>query len=153
MPGELRWRSHDTIGVLAMDDAGALAGACSTSGTPFKVPGRVGDSPIIGSGLYVDPAAGGATGTGSGELIMGVCGAHLVVEEMRRGASPLESIVEVLRRVERNYSIEPHHQVAMIAIARNGQWGAGALRKGFLAVVHDETGCRVTEPEYVHRDD
>ncbi len=150
---ELRWRDHDTVGVLARESTGALAGACSTSGTPFKVPGRVGDSPIIGSGLYVDPEAGAATGTGTGELIMGVCGAHLAVEHMRRGASPVDAIAEVLRRVERSYALQPHHQVAMIAIGRDGRWGAAALRKGFLAVIHDDAGCRIVEPEYVHRDD
>ncbi|MDA0803191.1 MAG: isoaspartyl peptidase/L-asparaginase [Planctomycetota bacterium] len=151
--GELRWREHDTVGVLTRDSGGRLAGACSTSGTPFKVPGRVGDSPIIGSGLFVDPGAGAATGTGTGELIMGVCGAHLAVEEMRRGAGPTEAIIEVLRRVDRSYSILPHHQVAMIAIHADGRWGSAALRKGFLAVIHDEAGCRTVEPEYVHRAD
>ena len=91
--------SHDTVGVLAMDAAGEFAGACSTSGTAFKVPGRVGDSPIIGHGLYVDPRVGAAVATGLGELVMGVCGTFLAVEAMRRGAAPLEAAVEVLERI------------------------------------------------------
>ena len=81
-------RYHDTVGVLAIDARGQMAGACSTSGLPFKVPGRVGDSPIIGHGLYVDPRRGAAVATGTGELIMGVCGSFLAVELMGRGASP-----------------------------------------------------------------
>ena len=71
---EDRWKHHDTIGAIGLDGQGVLAGACSTSGAPFKQPGRVGDSPIIGHGLYVDPDGGAAVATGSGELIMGVCG-------------------------------------------------------------------------------
>ena len=78
-------RFHDTVGVLAIDERGQMAGACSTSGLPFKVPGRVGDSPIIGHGLYVDPRRGAAVCTGDGELIMGVCGGFLAVERMGRG--------------------------------------------------------------------
>ena len=81
-------RFHDTVGSLAMDPLGQIAAACSTSGLPFKLPGRVGDSPIVGHGLYVDPRRGAAVCTGEGELIMGVCGGFLAVETMGRGESP-----------------------------------------------------------------
>ncbi len=143
---EARWRNHDTIGTLCIDTHGTLAGACSTSGMPFKVPGRVGDSPIIGHGLYCDPAAGAATATGAGELVMGVCGSFLAVESMRRGASPLEAVVEVLERIRSAYTLEPHHQVALIALRPDGSWGAAALRSGFRIAVRDPAGSRIVEP-------
>lgn len=124
-------RHHDTIGVLALDRAGTLAGACSTSGTPYKLPGRVGDSPIIGHGLYVDPAVGGATATGAGELIMGICGSFLVVEQLRGGRTPLEAIQFALLRIAEGGELAPHHQVAFLALRRDGVWAAGALRDGY----------------------
>ena len=148
---ESRWDGHDTIGTLALDGAGTLAGACSTSGTPFKLPGRVGDSPIIGHGLYVDTASGGgaATATGTGELIMAVCASFLVVESMRRGASPLEAIRVALERITSRAALKPHHQVALLALDHAGGWASGALRPGFLCSVRDRDGSRVVEPNFV----
>ena len=151
--GEQRWQGHDTIGSIALGCDGRLAGACSTSGTPYKVPGRVGDSPIIGHGLYVDPSAGAATATGSGELIMGVCGAFLAVECMRRGASPKEAAQCVVERIGSTYRIEPHHQTAFIVVAPDGQWSSAALRGGFLAACRDERGARLVPAEFVLRAD
>lgn len=151
--GEHRWQGHDTIGSIALGCDGRLAGACSTSGTPYKVPGRVGDSPIIGHGLYVDPSAGAATATGSGELIMGVCGAFLAVECMRRGASPKEAAQCVVERIGSTYRIEPHHQTAFIVVAPDGQWSSAALRGGFLAACRDERGARLVPAEFVLRAD
>ena len=148
-PDEAAWRHHDTIGCLALDARGVLAGGCSTSGTPFKVPGRVGDSPIIGHGLYVDPEVGGATATGTGELIMGVCGAFLVVESMRRGASAEEAVREAALRVAKSYALEPHHQAAFLAMSRDGTVAAAALRPGYRTSVRDESGARTVEPEFV----
>lgn len=150
---ERRWVGHDTIGVLVRDRAGVLAGACSTSGTPFKLPGRVGDSPIIGHGLYVDPGAGAAVATGTGELISAVCGSFLVVERMRAGASPEEALRETLKRVESSFALEPQHQVAFVALRADGAWAAGALRKGFLSIRRDAGGSAVEEPAVVLRDD
>ena len=150
---ERRWHAHDTIGSLAIGADGRLAGACSTSGTPWKVPGRVGDSPIIGHGLYVDPEAGAATATGTGELIMGVCGAFLAVEEMRRGATPIEAARAVVERIGRSYRIEPHHQTAFVAMGRDGTVGAAALRAGFLVAVRDGAGERLEPPGFTLRDD
>jgi isoaspartyl peptidase/L-asparaginase-like protein (Ntn-hydrolase superfamily) len=146
---EGRWRHHDTIATLAIDAAGTLAGACSTSGMPYKVPGRVGDSPIIGHGLYVEPGAGAAVGTGFGELIMGVCGSFLAVEAMRRGASPLDALREVLDRIAGAYELEAEHQVAFIALRPDGGWASAALRDGFRVAVADSSGHRVVGPDQV----
>ncbi|MFM7050712.1 MAG: isoaspartyl peptidase/L-asparaginase [Planctomycetota bacterium] len=146
---EARWKHHDTIGCLAIDAKGVLAGGCSTSGTPFKVPGRVGDSPIIGHGLYVDPAAGAATATGMGELIMGICGAFLVVESMRRGASPLDAVRDAVLRIAGSYPLEPHHQAAFVAMGRDGTVAAAALRPGYRTAIRDAQGARALEPDFV----
>lgn len=132
---EERWHGHDTIGVLAIDSHGTLAGACSTSGMPYKVPGRVGDSPIIGHGLYVDPQVGAAVATGSGELIMGVCGSFLAVERMRQGASPAEALEHVLARIASSYTLRAEHQVALIALKPDGAWHAMSLRAGYYTSV------------------
>ncbi len=128
-------QTHDTIGVLAMDSHGTLAGACSTSGLAFKLPGRVGDSPIIGQGLYVDPTVGAAVTTGHGELVMGVCGSFLAVESLRRGAKPLEAAVEVLERIRRSYELESEDQVGIIVLSETGTWACAALREGFRTAV------------------
>jgi L-asparaginase/N4-(beta-N-acetylglucosaminyl)-L-asparaginase len=139
-----------------MDQHGKLAGACSTSGMAFKVPGRVGDSPIIGHGLYVDQRAGAAAATGNGELVMGVCGSFLAVEEMRRGATPLEAILVVLRRVCERYTLGPDHQVAMIAMAPApasgrewGGWASAAIRPGFRHTITDGSGTIVADAQRV----
>jgi N4-(beta-N-acetylglucosaminyl)-L-asparaginase len=141
--------SHDTIGVLARDAAGNLAGACSTSGLSFKLSGRVGDSPIIGHGLYVDPEHGAAVATGTGELIMGVCASFLAVELMRRGAAPVEAAKEVLRRVENSYELEEEHQVAIIALSTSGRWSAAALRPGYRTAVRTPATIDLVPPEHV----
>lgn len=146
---EAQWKHHDTVGILALDREGVLAGACSTSGTPYKRPGRVGDSPIIGHGLYVDPQYGGATATGTGELIMGVCGSFTVVEHMRRGASPLEALSEVLQRIADGGELRPEHQVAMIALSPSGEYASAALRSGYLSSVRTSESSHVVEPDLV----
>lgn len=147
--------SHDTVSILALDSRGRLGGACSTSGMAFKVPGRVGDSPIIGHGLYVDQRGGAAAATGNGELVMGTCGSFLAVELMRRGASPLEALTEVLGRIVDRFEIGPDHQVAMIAVAPvvAGQawkgWASASIKPGFHHTISDERGTRVEEPMQV----
>jgi isoaspartyl peptidase/L-asparaginase-like protein (Ntn-hydrolase superfamily) len=113
----------------------------------------VGDSPIIGHGLYVDPEAGAATATGTGELIMGVCGAFLAVEEMRRGATPAQAARTVVERIGRAYRIEPHHQTAFVVMGTDGTVGAAALRTGFLVAVRTPAGERLAPPDFVLRDD
>ena len=122
---------HDTVGVLALDCRGVLAGACSTSGLPFKMPGRVGDSPIIGHGIYVHPQHGAAVATGVGELVMAVCGTFLAVEEMRRGAPPAEAATAVMRRIAESGQVDEGDQVGIIALAPSGGWASAALRPGF----------------------
>ena len=150
---ERHWHAHDTIGSIAVGADGRMAGACSTSGMPWKVPGRVGDSPIIGHGLYVDPEAGGATATGTGELIMGVCGSFLAVEEMRRGAAPADAARAVIERIARVNRIEPHHQVAIVAVGRDGTAAAAALRTGFLLAVRTPSGAALSPPAFTMRAD
>ena len=139
---EQRWAGHDTIGTLALDSNGVLAGACSTSGSPWKVPGRVGDSPIIGHGLFVDPDVGAVSATGSGELVMGVCGAMLAVECMRRGDEPIDALLTVLRRIDESYDIMASHQIGLIALLPDGRMASAALRDGFKVactmVGHDD---------------
>ncbi len=146
---ESRWRHHDTIGTLAIDVRGEMAGACSTSGMPFKLPGRVGDSPIIGHGLYVDPTAGAATATGAGELVMGVCGSFLAVECMRRGASPIDALRETLQRIMNSYDLKPEHQVAMIALRPDGTFASAALRPGYRTSIRSRDRDEVIEPDLV----
>jgi isoaspartyl peptidase/L-asparaginase-like protein (Ntn-hydrolase superfamily) len=140
---------HDTVGVLAIDAGGAVAGACSTSGLGYKRPGRVGDSPIIGHGLYVDARHGAAVATGVGELIMGVCGTFLAVERMHRGASPAEAAAEVVRRVAETYDLAPEHQVGIITLAPSGEWSSAAIRPGFRVAVRTPDRDELTDPAHV----
>ena len=93
--------NHDTIGMLAIDHKGNLSGACTTSGLAYKIHGRVGDSPIIGAGLYVDNEVGAACATGMGEAVIRTCGTHAVVELMRNGASPQEACEVVIDRIKK----------------------------------------------------
>lgn len=142
-------QAHDTVGILARDAAGEIAGACSTSGLRFKLPGRVGDSPIIGHGLYVDPDHGAAVATGWGELIMGVCGSFLAVELMRRGATPRDAAVEVLQRIVQSHEIREEHQAAIVTLGASGQWSAAALRPGYRTAVRTATRVELVDPERV----
>lgn len=144
-------RSHDTIGILALDGAGTLAGACTTSGRAFKLPGRVGDSPIIGAGLYADGAVGAATATGLGEEVIRVCGAFAVVETMRRGAAPAEAIAEVLRRVRGNRP-PADADVSFLALRRDGAWAGMTLRTetNFQFAVVDGAGGRLVKGKGLH---
>jgi L-asparaginase/N4-(beta-N-acetylglucosaminyl)-L-asparaginase len=126
---------HDTVGVLARDAEGTLASACSTSGMAFKVPGRVGDSPIIGHGLYTQPGVGCAVATGAGELLMGVCASFLAVERIRAGDSPADATRRVIERIGSTFEIHPRHQAVVLAMNARGEWAAAALRPGFRAAV------------------
>ena len=122
--------NHDTIGLLALDHEGRLAGGCTTSGVAYKMHGRVGDSPIIGAGLYVDGAVGGATATGLGEAVMRTVGSFLVVELMRQGASPQEACSEAVQRIIRSMPTDDL-QVGYLALGRNGEVGGHAIHGGF----------------------
>jgi isoaspartyl peptidase/L-asparaginase-like protein (Ntn-hydrolase superfamily) len=128
---------HDTIGMVALDAGGDLAGACTTSGLAYKLPGRVGDSPIIGAGLYVDNEVGGAAATGVGELVMKTLGSFLVVELMRGGLSPEEACRTALQRIEHKIPLEPDTQVGFIAVNKAGEAAGYGLRTNFwYAVMH-----------------
>ena len=122
---------HDTVGVLARDGAGHLAAACSTSGLAWKLPGRVGDSPLVGQGLYAEDGVGTATATGVGEEAMKVCGSFLVVERMRAGDSPTAACREALRRVVARQGGARDVQLAFLALRADGTWGAASLQRGF----------------------
>jgi len=141
--------SHDTVGVLALNAEGRLAGACSTSGTAYKLPGRVGDSPIIGHALYVDPQHGAAVATGAGERVMGVCGAFLAVQQLRAGAPPAQAVAEVLGRIVESYPLEVEDQVAMIVLTPSGGWSAGALRPGYATAIRTPDREDLADPELV----
>jgi N4-(beta-N-acetylglucosaminyl)-L-asparaginase len=141
--------AHDTIAALALDADGVLAAACSSSGLPYKLPGRIGDSPIIGSGIYVDPAVGAAAATGHGELILGLCSSFLIVELMRGGASPLEAVTEALSRYEPNFELRDDHQAAVIALAPDGRWASGSLRPGYKTCITSAERSEVIDAEIV----
>jgi len=124
--------NHDTIGMLAIDENGAISGACTTSGLAFKMGGRVGDSPIIGSGLFVDNEIGAAVATGLGEEVVKTVGSFLVVELMRQGKSPQEACEEAIKRiVTKPNSNYKNFQVGYIAVNKNGETGSYSIHKGF----------------------
>lgn len=128
--------NHDTIGMLALDAKGNLSGACTTSGMAFKLHGRVGDSPIIGAGLYIDNEVGGATSTGVGEEVIRNVGSFLVVELMRQGRSPEEACKEaVMRIIKKKPEIAKNIQVGFLALNKKGEYGAYAIQKGFSFAV------------------
>lgn len=137
---------HDTIGMLALDQSGSLSGACTTSGMAFKMHGRVGDSPIIGAGLYVDGEVGAATATGVGEEMVRVCAAHTIVEMMRQGRKPEEACRRAIERVvKRNGEKARDIQAGFIALNSRGEYGAFATMEGFNYAVRDQKGERVIE--------
>lgn len=127
--------NHDTIGIIALDSNGALSGACTTSGMAYKMHGRVGDSPIIGAGLFVDGEVGAATATGVGEEMIRIAGSHTIVELMRNGRSPQEACEEAIKRV----------------IRKNGEARAKELSVAFLAVSKDgDVGAYSTVDEFFY---
>src|SRR5687768_15828439 len=124
--------NHDTIGMVAMDEKGNLGGACTTSGMAFKMHGRVGDSPIIGAGLFVDNEVGAATSSGVGEEVIRICGTHLIIELIRFGYTPEKACEEAVKRiVKRNAKKAKDFQVGFIALSKKGEIGAFSVQKGF----------------------
>lgn len=124
-------KNHDTIGVVALDGDGNLAASCSTSGAGFKHPGRVGDSPIIGSGLYVDNEVGAVAATGLGEDIMRHCACYAVVAHMARGLAPGEACLETLRQMARKDPKGTEIAIGMVVVDKQGRCAGGGMRKGF----------------------
>lgn len=137
--------NHDTIGILALDANGNLSGACTTSGLAYKMHGRVGDSPIIGAGLYVDNEVGAATSTGHGEEVIRIVGSHLVVELMRQGNSPEQACRTAVERIVGKYSQEylKEIQVGFLALNKGGEYGSWCIQKGFTYAVHDNSGNKL----------
>jgi N4-(beta-N-acetylglucosaminyl)-L-asparaginase len=141
--------NHDTIGMIAIDSLGNLSGACTTSGLAYKMHGRVGDSPIIGAGLFVDNEVGAATATGHGEEVIRTCGSYLVVEMMRNGFTPQKACEEAVKRIHRNLVNQKRNirdiQIGFIALNKNGESGAYCLQKGFNYALHDQNENRLID--------
>jgi N4-(beta-N-acetylglucosaminyl)-L-asparaginase len=136
--------NHDTIGIVALDRQSNVSGACTTSGMAYKMPGRLGDSPIIGAGLFVDNEVGAATSTGVGEEVIRIVGSHLVVELMRQGRSPQQACEEAVERIVKNQPVKSKDlQVGFLDLNKQGETGAYALQKGFTYAVYS--------PEIVNR--
>ncbi|MGN6402031.1 MAG: N(4)-(beta-N-acetylglucosaminyl)-L-asparaginase [Flavisolibacter sp.] len=148
-PGQIN--NHDTIGMIALDVAGNLSGACTTSGMAFKMRGRVGDSPIIGAGLFVDNEIGAATSTGVGEEVVRICGSHTVVELMRQGMSPELACKRTVERIIRKKGNQAKDlQVGFIAVNTKGEYGGYALQKGFTYAIQTKAGSKVFHSKSIY---
>lgn len=151
-PSKIGEHNHDTIGLLAMDGKGNMAGACTTSGMAWKIRGRVGDSPIIGAGLYVDSDVGGATATGLGEAVIKVAGSFLIVELMRSGKSPQEACGLALERIvhkQPHYAKRGDFLAGFVAMNKEGEVGAMSYGKGLQYTLHKDGVIRVVDAEYM----
>ncbi len=142
--------NHDTIALVGLDSDGNLAGGCSTSGLAYKMPGRVGDSPILGSGLYVDGEVGAAGATGIGENVMRFCATFLIVEMMRGGMHPTaacRATIERIAKMDRRPAAELH--INFLAIDKQGRFGAAGTDAGYQVAVVTGEGGQVIKPELV----
>lgn len=136
--------TYGTINCCALSTVGELSGVTTTSGLSYKIPGRVGDSPIIGAGLYVDNDVGAAGSTGRGEAVIKICGSHTVVEGMRQGMSPEEACLAALKRIVKTTTEKrllrkdgrPNFDVKFYAVAKDGRYGAASLWSGAKYAVH-----------------
>jgi N4-(beta-N-acetylglucosaminyl)-L-asparaginase len=143
--------NHDTIGMLAIDAAGNISGACTTSGMAYKIHGRVGDSPVIGAGLYVDNEVGGATATGVGEEVIRIAGSFLIVELMRQGLSPEAACKEGVERIiKRNPKKAKEVQVGFLALNKKGEFGAYCLQKGFTYAVKNNREEKIYSSQSIY---
>ena len=144
--------NHDTIGMLAMDEKQNISGACTTSGLAYKMQGRVGDSPIIGSGLFIDNEIGGAVATGLGEEVIKTVGSFLIVELMRQGYSPKEACkIAIERIVKKPRSNYKNFQVGYVAMNKMGQSGSYSIQKGFSMTRFDNNGNINLDSQYYHK--
>lgn len=143
--------NHDTIGIVALDSNGNLSGACTTSGMAYKMRGRVGDSPIIGAGLFVDNEVGAATSTGVGEEVVRIVGCHLVVELMRQGHSPEQACkLAVERIIKKNPAKAKEVQVGFLALNKQGEYGAYCLQKGFTFAVRSDSENKLNDAASIY---
>ncbi len=144
--------NHDTIGMIALDIHGNLSGACTTSGMANKMHGRIGDSPIIGAGLYVDNEIGAATATGHGEEVIRITGCHLVVELMRQGHSPQKACEEAVMRIIKLTELRKKNlkdiQVGFIALNKKGHYGAYCIQDGFNYAVQNQSENELIDSPY-----
>jgi N4-(beta-N-acetylglucosaminyl)-L-asparaginase len=143
--------NHDTIGMLAIDAKGDISGACTTSGLAYKMQGRVGDSAIIGSGLFVDNEIGAATATGMGEEVLKTVGSFLIVELMRQGKSPQEACEEAVKRIIKKSPNYKDFQVGYIAINKKGQTGAYCIHEGFYYTVNKNKKHTSYKSDFYHK--
>lgn len=139
--------NHDTIGMLAIDNNGDISGACTTSGLSWKLHGRVGDSPIIGAGMYVDNDVGGAVATGMGEAVLKTLGTFLVVELMRNGSTPQDACEEAVKRIAAKQNVKDF-QVGYAAINKSGNHGAYCIHKGFNYAIHQNGKNELVDSNY-----
>lgn len=143
--------NHDTIGMLAIDKNGTISGGCTTSGLAYKMPGRVGDSAIVGSGLFVDNEIGAATATGLGEEVLKTVGSYLIVELMRQGKSPQEACeLAILRIIEKTPNFEDF-QVGYIAVNKKGETGAYSIHEGFTATTYQDQKNTTFNPNFYNK--
>lgn len=142
-----KYINHDTIGILALDGQGNLSGACTTSGIGMKMHGRVGDSPLIGAGLFVDREIGAAAATGVGEEVIRVAGSHLVVELMRQGSSPVEACRQAVERIVNNNGGEMEGQVGFLALNKQGEYGGYAIQPGYSFAVRNANNEELVKGE------
>ena len=143
--------NHDTIGMLCMDKDGDIAGACTSSGLSYKMKGRVGDSPIIGSGLFIDNEIGGAVATGMGEEIMKTVGSFLIVELMRNGMSPQLACEEAVKRITSKNKKYKDFQIAYIAMNTSGDVGSYCIHKGFTYMKYQHGENENVHSDYYHK--
>jgi len=144
--------NHDTIGMLAIDLNGDISGACTTSGLSYKMAGRVGDSPIIGSGLFIDNEVGGATATGMGEEVLKTVGSFLIVELMRQGKTPQEACEEAVRRVvKKSGNRYKDFQVGFIALNKKGETGAYCIHEFFNYNIYSDGGNKNYESLFFNK--
>ena len=141
--------NHDTIGMLALDASGRMAGACTTSGMAYKIRGRVGDSPIIGAGLFIDGDVGGATATGVGEAMIRTAGASAVVESMRRGASPEEACYDIVQRILKKHPGVEGMQVGFLAMNMQGEYGGYSVYNGFNYALRTQDRNEMVDAKYM----
>ena len=141
--------NHDTIGMLALGADGRMAGACTTSGMAYKIRGRVGDSPIIGAGLFIDGDVGGATATGVGEAMIRTAGCSAVVESMRRGASPEEACYDIVQRILKKHPGVDGMQVGFLAMNMQGEYGGYSVYNGFNYALRSKDRNEMVDAKYM----